>query len=68
MQSDDVDSFAVFAHALLSVGSPDSYKVASLSGEWEQSESAIKAELANLGTYNVWDVDPKSSGRILDAK
>lgn len=63
LQSDDEDSLALLVLPLVQPCCVDSHKAGCLAGEWQQCESAIQSELANIGKYNVWDVVPKPSGR-----
>ena len=56
-------------HALAAFSPPNSYLQARHSGEWNNWETAMKAELAKMEKYKVWDVvDRKPEMRVVGAR
>lgn len=60
--SETPDPIALYGHALISTGTPDTFRAARQSPEWPEWEKAIKAELEKMAQYQVWEEVPRTEG------
>jgi hypothetical protein len=69
LAENDQQAYLAEAYAYSAFSTPQSYRDAKNSGEWEHWQPAMKAELAKMDQYKVWDVvDRQPSMRVIGAK
>jgi hypothetical protein len=69
LAENDQQAYLAEAYAYSAFSMPQSYRDAKNSGEWEHWQPAMKAELAKMDQYKVWDVvDRQPSMRVIGAK